>query len=180
MPPALARIGSIGAERADLMLPGCAIFAAICSLWPSPVLRVADRGLREGMLRRLAAGIAMRIGRCFGARPRAGQGEEGSRAHRIVAQPGCSASSTIPMSPRRGQRLSQPRRLQAGGTGREIPLPEKGRAGAGSGRGAGRLEPGGRRQGRNRGGRRCAGDGRNSRRHLFQGRSDRSPMCRRC
>jgi exopolyphosphatase/guanosine-5'-triphosphate,3'-diphosphate pyrophosphatase len=50
---ALARIGSIGSERADLMLPGCAIFAAICSLWPAPVLRVADRGLREGMLRRL-------------------------------------------------------------------------------------------------------------------------------
>ncbi len=50
---ALARIGSIGHERADLMLPGCAIFAAICSLWPAPVLRVADRGLREGMLRRL-------------------------------------------------------------------------------------------------------------------------------
>lgn len=51
---ALARIGSIGSERADLMLPGCAIFAAICSLWPSTVLRVADRGLREGMLRRLS------------------------------------------------------------------------------------------------------------------------------
>jgi exopolyphosphatase/guanosine-5'-triphosphate,3'-diphosphate pyrophosphatase len=51
---ALAQIGSIGPERADLMLPGCAIFAAICSLWQSPVLRVADRGLREGMLRRLS------------------------------------------------------------------------------------------------------------------------------
>jgi exopolyphosphatase/guanosine-5'-triphosphate,3'-diphosphate pyrophosphatase len=51
---ALAQIGSIGPERADLMLPGCAIFAAICSLWPSTVLRVADRGLREGMLRRLS------------------------------------------------------------------------------------------------------------------------------
>jgi exopolyphosphatase/guanosine-5'-triphosphate,3'-diphosphate pyrophosphatase len=50
---ALAGIGSIGPERADLMLPGCAIFAAICSIWPSPVLRVADRGLREGMLLRL-------------------------------------------------------------------------------------------------------------------------------
>ncbi len=56
--PALAKIGSIGHERADLMLPGCAIFAAICSLWPSPVLRVADRGLREGMLRRLARELA--------------------------------------------------------------------------------------------------------------------------
>jgi exopolyphosphatase / guanosine-5'-triphosphate,3'-diphosphate pyrophosphatase len=52
--PALAAIGSIGPERADLMLPGCAIFAAICELWPSPMLRVADRGLREGMLRQLA------------------------------------------------------------------------------------------------------------------------------
>lgn len=51
---ALAKIGSIGAERADLMLPGCAIFAAICALWPAPVLRVADRGLREGMLRQLS------------------------------------------------------------------------------------------------------------------------------
>ena len=51
---ALARIGPIGVERADLMLPGCAIFSAICSLCPSPVLRVADRGLREGMLRQLS------------------------------------------------------------------------------------------------------------------------------
>ena len=55
---ALAKIGSIGSERADLMLPGCAIFAAICSLWPAPVLRVADRGLREGMLRRLSRELA--------------------------------------------------------------------------------------------------------------------------
>jgi exopolyphosphatase/guanosine-5'-triphosphate,3'-diphosphate pyrophosphatase len=53
----LAGIGSIGSERADLMLAGCAIFAAICALWPSPVLRVADRGLREGMLRRLSQSL---------------------------------------------------------------------------------------------------------------------------
>lgn len=50
---ALARVGSIGPDRADLMLPGCALFAAICRVWPSPMLRVADRGLREGMLRQL-------------------------------------------------------------------------------------------------------------------------------
>ncbi len=54
--PALARIGAIGPERADLMLAGWAIFAAICALWPSPVLRVADRGLREGMLRQMRDG----------------------------------------------------------------------------------------------------------------------------
>ncbi len=48
-----ARIGSIGPDRADLVLPGCAIFAAIHALWPCAQLRVADRGLREGMLREL-------------------------------------------------------------------------------------------------------------------------------
>ncbi len=50
----LAAIGSIGTERADLMLPGCALFAAICDVWPSAMLRVADRGLRDGMLRQFS------------------------------------------------------------------------------------------------------------------------------
>jgi exopolyphosphatase/guanosine-5'-triphosphate,3'-diphosphate pyrophosphatase len=49
----LARLGPIGPERADLMLAGSAVFAAICALWPSRMLRVADRGLREGMLRKM-------------------------------------------------------------------------------------------------------------------------------
>lgn len=40
----------IGAERADLVLAGCAILEAICRAFPSPRLRVADRGLREGIL----------------------------------------------------------------------------------------------------------------------------------
>jgi exopolyphosphatase/guanosine-5'-triphosphate,3'-diphosphate pyrophosphatase len=40
----------IGAERADLVLAGCAIFEAIRREWPCRRLRVADRGLREGML----------------------------------------------------------------------------------------------------------------------------------
>jgi exopolyphosphatase/guanosine-5'-triphosphate,3'-diphosphate pyrophosphatase len=48
-----AAIGPIGQDRADLVLPGCAIFAAIHRLWPCAQLRVADRGLREGMLREL-------------------------------------------------------------------------------------------------------------------------------
>ncbi|HVV64705.1 MAG TPA: hypothetical protein VHC42_04500, partial [Rhizomicrobium sp.] len=50
-----AAIGVIGQDRADLVLPGCAIFAAIHALWPCAQLRVADRGLREGMLRELMA-----------------------------------------------------------------------------------------------------------------------------
>ena len=40
----------IGAERADLVLAGCAILDAIRRFFPCPRLRVADRGLREGML----------------------------------------------------------------------------------------------------------------------------------
>jgi len=56
----LAKIGTIGPERADLMLAGSAIFAAICGLWPSPMLRVADRGLREGMLRQMRDELSAR------------------------------------------------------------------------------------------------------------------------
>ncbi len=48
-----AQVGAIGPDRADLVLAGCAIFAAIHALWPCRQLRVADRGLREGMLREL-------------------------------------------------------------------------------------------------------------------------------
>jgi exopolyphosphatase/guanosine-5'-triphosphate,3'-diphosphate pyrophosphatase len=40
----------IGAERADLVLAGCAILEAIRRAFPCTRLRVADRGLREGML----------------------------------------------------------------------------------------------------------------------------------
>lgn len=42
--------GCIGAERADLVLPGCAIFEAIRRAFPSRRVRIADRGLREGIL----------------------------------------------------------------------------------------------------------------------------------
>jgi exopolyphosphatase/guanosine-5'-triphosphate,3'-diphosphate pyrophosphatase len=40
----------IGLERADLVLAGCAILEAIRRVFPCERLRVADRGLREGML----------------------------------------------------------------------------------------------------------------------------------
>ncbi|WP_407181072.1 Ppx/GppA phosphatase family protein [Bradyrhizobium sp. STM 3562] len=40
----------ISVDRADLVLAGCAILDAIRSAFPLPRLRVADRGLREGML----------------------------------------------------------------------------------------------------------------------------------
>jgi exopolyphosphatase/guanosine-5'-triphosphate,3'-diphosphate pyrophosphatase len=40
----------IGAGRADLVVAGCAIVEAILCSWPVDYLRVADRGLREGIL----------------------------------------------------------------------------------------------------------------------------------
>jgi exopolyphosphatase/guanosine-5'-triphosphate,3'-diphosphate pyrophosphatase len=50
----------IGAERADLILAGCAIMEAMLRVWPVKCLRVADRGLREGILATLIAEDAMR------------------------------------------------------------------------------------------------------------------------
>jgi exopolyphosphatase / guanosine-5'-triphosphate,3'-diphosphate pyrophosphatase len=47
----------VGPERADLVLSGCAILDAICSTWPVGRLRVADRGIREGILFDLMHGM---------------------------------------------------------------------------------------------------------------------------
>ena len=43
----------ISVERADLVLAGCAIFEAIRRAFPSERVRIADRGLREGILLRM-------------------------------------------------------------------------------------------------------------------------------
>ena len=40
----------IGHNRADLVVAGCAVLEAVCRLWPAGRLRVADRGVREGIL----------------------------------------------------------------------------------------------------------------------------------
>src|SRR5437763_9010510 len=45
----------IGSERADLVVAGCAILEAIIEIWPAKNLGVADRGIREGILRSLMA-----------------------------------------------------------------------------------------------------------------------------
>lgn len=50
-----AAIGCIGPDRADLVLAGAAILEAVLQEWPCPRVRVADRGLREGMLMSLMA-----------------------------------------------------------------------------------------------------------------------------
>jgi exopolyphosphatase/guanosine-5'-triphosphate,3'-diphosphate pyrophosphatase len=49
------QIPCIGRERSDLVVAGCAILEAILDLWPADRLGVADRGIREGILRSLMA-----------------------------------------------------------------------------------------------------------------------------
>jgi len=46
----LTHLPCIGDDRADLALAGGAILEAVCRQWAAPVVRVADRGLREGVL----------------------------------------------------------------------------------------------------------------------------------
>ena len=47
----------IGPDRADLVLAGAAILQAVQELWPCTRVRVADRGLREGILMSLMSGV---------------------------------------------------------------------------------------------------------------------------
>ena len=61
---ALAAHPCVGPDRVDFVLSGCAIYAAIRRIWPTKTLRVADRGLREGILMRM-----MRADRAIARRP---------------------------------------------------------------------------------------------------------------
>lgn len=66
----------IGPDRADLVLAGAAILQAVQELWPCSRVRVADRGLREGILMSLMgerAGAGRRRKRRRG--PRKGKGQ---------------------------------------------------------------------------------------------------------
>jgi exopolyphosphatase / guanosine-5'-triphosphate,3'-diphosphate pyrophosphatase len=62
-PDGRSRLPCIGRDRSDLVVAGCAILEAILDLWPAERLGVADRGIREGILRSLitAGGEAERM-----------------------------------------------------------------------------------------------------------------------
>lgn len=53
--PGRAALPCIGEDRADLVVAGCAILDAILDIWPAAELGIADRGIREGILRSLMA-----------------------------------------------------------------------------------------------------------------------------
>jgi exopolyphosphatase/guanosine-5'-triphosphate,3'-diphosphate pyrophosphatase len=78
----------IGPERADLVVPGCAILEAICRIWPVGRLRVADRGLREGIILGLMRTAAPLPG---AAQPVTSQAE--------TPQPETPQAETLPQAP---------------------------------------------------------------------------------
>ena len=57
-PAERSQLDCIGNDRADLVVAGCAILEAILDIWPAERLGVADRGIREGILRSLMAADA--------------------------------------------------------------------------------------------------------------------------
>lgn len=64
----------IGRERSDLVVAGCAILETILDIWPSEQLGIADRGIREGILRSLiSAGDAGEQSRTALRRARRGE-----------------------------------------------------------------------------------------------------------
>lgn len=54
-PEGRSELPCIGQDRADLVVAGCAILESILDLWPAQRLGVADRGIREGILRSMMA-----------------------------------------------------------------------------------------------------------------------------
>jgi len=75
---ARSKFGCMGADRAELVVAGCAILDAIFDLWPVERIRVADRGIREGMLIDLMGGKARQVNRRRGSGKRR-RGYNGSR-----------------------------------------------------------------------------------------------------
>ena len=86
------RFPCIGHERADLVVAGCAILEAIMDIWPAETLGVADRGIREGILRSLMARDGHEIVSRAGGGGRASRGSRPPRAARSARRAGSSGS----------------------------------------------------------------------------------------
>lgn len=86
-----AAIPCIGEDRATNLMAGAAILRAILRAWPTHRLRVADRGLREGMLYGLIQdGLAAKRRRESGQR-RGGEAADGAAAETRTATRGGEA-----------------------------------------------------------------------------------------
>ena len=83
-PEGLPKFPTIGTDRAGLMMAGCAIVEAAWSLAPGGRMRVADRGLREGLLLSMMQGPKRRR-RGGGRRRRRNRGQAAAPAQKEVA-----------------------------------------------------------------------------------------------
>ena len=79
-PAERARQPCIGSDRADLVLAGAAILQAVQEVWPCSRVRVADRGLREGVLMSLMSDRGVRRRRRRGPRRRRSNANRGAEA----------------------------------------------------------------------------------------------------
>ena len=86
----------IGEERGDLVVAGCAILEAICQAWPTDQLRVADRGLREGML----LSLMERADKEARNKRRRRGGRNRRRTRKRQGPPQSTQTSTAPVDPR--------------------------------------------------------------------------------
>ena len=135
----------IGAERADLVLAGCAILEAIRRVFPCARLRVADRGLREGMLVELmrADDVWAPQLRAVNARERAaaqGAAEDEEEPHRLAEALARAPAQRSLCGARQARRHALARRLQADRDRRQVSPAQARRARGRSRRRAGRLE----------------------------------------
>ena len=104
----------IGKDRADLVLAGCAILEAIRRAFPSDRLRIADRGLREGILMNMMREDSRVAARRPAVSAKTGSGvrnlkqrvKTAQQAVRSLRRNGSSASSTILTSPARSARAT--------------------------------------------------------------------------
>ncbi|MFG1477514.1 Ppx/GppA phosphatase family protein [Xanthobacter sp. V4C-4] len=90
----------IGAQRADLVLAGCAIMEAVRAVFPAERLRVADRGLREGML--------VQLMRADGAWRRQRPADAGAQPAAAIVSPPAAAPAAAPAALGRGRTKGGP------------------------------------------------------------------------
>ncbi len=86
----------IGTDRAELIVAGCAILDAIVDLWPASRIRVADRGIREGMLLDLMSTNRARQKRQHYNRYAKGRRRAGGKGSKAAAAANSQNSQEIP------------------------------------------------------------------------------------
>ncbi|MEL6662911.1 MAG: Ppx/GppA phosphatase family protein [Pseudomonadota bacterium] len=85
-PKGRAKLPTIGPERAELMLSGCAILDAVWQAFPTERMRIADRGLREGLLLTMMHGPKRKSARRRGAKRKPQKSEAAAETNSVVSK----------------------------------------------------------------------------------------------